>query len=119
LTKRTSAAKAATGKIIIYGTAEAVPLSKTLNLTHHGVFWHWSSFKIDRCQYFRLLASHCRGRYIGGFGRLGGLEGEKQIPPLRCGMTTKQQLQQGKAVGTRRAIATRKTVATRRANCIG
>jgi hypothetical protein len=32
LTKRTSAAKAATGNIIIYGTTEAVPLSKTLTL---------------------------------------------------------------------------------------
>jgi hypothetical protein len=36
LTKRTSAAKAAAGFNITYGTAEAVPLSKTLKLTGNG-----------------------------------------------------------------------------------
>jgi hypothetical protein len=82
-----------------------VPLSKTLTLTHY--------------EAFRLLASQCRGRYIVGFGRLGGLEDEKQIPPLRCGMTKKSndnkksncneesEIAAREAVGTRSAVATR------------
>jgi hypothetical protein len=42
----------------------------------------------------------------------GGLEDEKQIPPLRCGMTTRKAMTARKAIAARKAVGTRRAIAT-------
>ena len=80
--KRTSAAKAAAGFGVIYGTAEAVPLSKTLKLTHYFVF----SFGRDDASFGRAtITATPRTKAT-------------QILRLRRRMTTKQ-LNEGDGVG--------------------